>query len=252
MATFVLVHGAFYGGWCWRRVRALLREAGHEVFTPTLTGAGERSHLLSRGVSLGLHVQDVVNVLEYEELEQVILVGHSYGGMVITGVADRVPERLAHLVYLDAHLPDSGQAASGAFSAGTGEVLQSLSEAQSPSEAEAWLLPPLPPDAVGITREEDVAWVRKRVSHPLHTLNEPLHLRHPPGKVPGTYIRCTQRQGLVALFGTDPLAPFFDKARQRGMRFRDLDSGHDAMITVPREVADELLRIAPLGSSHAA
>ncbi|MBZ4422368.1 alpha/beta fold hydrolase [Myxococcus sp. RHSTA-1-4] len=238
MATFVLVHGAFYGGWCWKHVRALLRQAGHEVFTPTLTGSGERHHLLSREVSLATHVQDIVQVLEHEDLRDVVLVGHSYGGMVITGVADRLPGRLRHLVYLDAHLPDPGQAASGAFSEGTADVLQSLAQAQ----GEAWLLPPLPLHVMGVTRPEDVEWAQpRRVPHPLHTLNEPLPLHRGPSTLPGTYIRCSQREGLLQAFGTDPLAPFFDKARQRGFRFLDIDSGHDAMIAVPQLTAQALL-----------
>src|SRR5881409_3342030 len=102
MATFVLVHGGFHGGWCWKRVTPLLRAAGHEVYTPTLTGLGERAHLLTRDVGLATHVQDVINVLTYEELTDLLLVGHSYGGMVITGVAERLPARVRQLVYLDA------------------------------------------------------------------------------------------------------------------------------------------------------
>jgi pimeloyl-ACP methyl ester carboxylesterase len=102
MATFVLVHGSWLGGWCWQRVTPHLRAAGHEVFTPTLTGLGERAHLLTRDVGLDTHVHDIVNVLEFEELREVILVGHSYGGMVVAGVAECVPHRLARAVYLDA------------------------------------------------------------------------------------------------------------------------------------------------------
>jgi pimeloyl-ACP methyl ester carboxylesterase len=109
MATFVIVHGAWSGGHAWRWVRPLLRSAGHEVFTPALTGLGERSHLASAQVDLETHVRDVVAVLEYEDLREVVLVGHSYGGMVISGVADRVPERLVQLVYLDAEVPMDGQ-----------------------------------------------------------------------------------------------------------------------------------------------
>src|SRR5579862_6453256 len=101
MATFVLVHGAWHGGWCWRKLTPLLRAAGHEVFAPTLTGLGERAHLATPEVGLSFHVQDVVNVLVYEDLHEVVLVGHSYGGMVITGVTGQAPERLAQLVYLD-------------------------------------------------------------------------------------------------------------------------------------------------------
>src|SRR5207248_5461012 len=110
MTTFVLVHGAWHGGWCWRKLTPLLREKGHDVFTPTLTGLGERVHLAGPEVGLGVHVQDVASVIEYENLHDVVLVGHSYGGMVIAGVAGRLPERLAHLVYLDAYAPEDGQA----------------------------------------------------------------------------------------------------------------------------------------------
>ena len=107
MTTFVLIHGAWHGGWCWKKVSPILREAGHETYSPTLTGLGERSHLLSRDIDLNCHIQDVVNVLEYKGLKDVVLVGHSYAGMVITGVADRCPERLAQLVYLDAFAPQN-------------------------------------------------------------------------------------------------------------------------------------------------
>src|SRR5262245_30690572 len=109
MTSLVLVHGGWEAGWCWRKVVPLLRDAGHEVFAPTLTGLGERKHLASPEVGLDTHVQDIVGVLESEELDEVILVGHSYGGMVIAGVAERVPERLAQLVYLDAFVPEDGQ-----------------------------------------------------------------------------------------------------------------------------------------------
>ncbi len=108
-ATFVLVHPAWFGGWCWGKVTPLLRDRGHDVYTPTLTGLGERAHLANPEISLATHIEDVVNVLEFEDLQRVILVGNSSGGMVITGVADRVPERLAQVVYLDAFVPEDGQ-----------------------------------------------------------------------------------------------------------------------------------------------
>src|SRR4051794_36628721 len=105
MATFVLVHGGSHGGWCWTKLTPLLRTAGHDVFAPTLTGLGERVHLLSRDVGLSTHITDITHVLEYEDLRDVVLVGHSYAGMVITGVAAQIPDRLRHLVYLDACFP---------------------------------------------------------------------------------------------------------------------------------------------------
>src|SRR3972149_5119926 len=109
MATFVLVHGSFGGGWVWQKVTPLLRAGGHEVYTPRLTGVGDRSHLLNCGVDLTTHITDVASLLFYEDLSDVVLVGHSYAGMVITGVAAKVPERLKLLVYLDAYVPDAGQ-----------------------------------------------------------------------------------------------------------------------------------------------
>ena len=108
MSLFVLVHGTGHGGWCWKFVRDILDEQGHRVYTPTLTGCGERVHLLHPDIGLEMHIQDIVNVLEWEELENVVLVGHSYGGLVISGVADRAKERLRHLVYLDAIVPGDG------------------------------------------------------------------------------------------------------------------------------------------------
>ena len=116
-AIFVLVHPAWLGGWCWRKVTPLLRDRGHDVYTPTLTGLGERAHLANPEISLATHIEDVVNVLEFEDLHRVILVGNRSGGKVITGVADRVPTRLAQVVYLDAFVPEGGQSLVDLFAA---------------------------------------------------------------------------------------------------------------------------------------
>src|SRR5271156_6717541 len=109
MANFVLVHGAWIGGFCWRPNAQALRKAGHEVYTPTMTGLGERSHLMSPSINLDTHITDIVSVIKHEELSDVVLVGHSYGGMVITGVADMLPDKITSLVYLDAFVPENGQ-----------------------------------------------------------------------------------------------------------------------------------------------
>ena len=111
MATFVLVHGSCHGGWCWKKVTPLLRKYGHNVYTPTLTGLGERSHLVSRNIGLDTHILDIIQVLEYEDLSEVTLVDHSYGGLVIVGVAEVIPERIKHLVYLDAYIPQDNKSA---------------------------------------------------------------------------------------------------------------------------------------------
>ncbi len=238
MAKFVLVHGAFTGGWYWQRVNRRLRAAGHDVWTPSLTGAGDRSHLLTPSVSLATHIEDIVQTLKYEGICDAILVGHSYGGMVITGVADRVPERLSQLVYLDAAYPRDGQNATGGFAEGTGEALEKMSD-ETVSSFE--LLPPLPLQAYGVTSDEDIAWIGdRRVAHPMSTLNEPLRLEHGPTQVPRTYIRCTDRQGLLAVFGADPLQPMYEQAVADGVHILKVDSGHDAMITAPGPVAELL------------
>ena len=109
MATFVLVHGGFHGGWCWKRVKPVLQGFGHEVYTPTLTGLGERAHLASPNVGLETNIMDVVNVIRYEDIQDVVLVGHSLAGIVITGVADIIPESISQLVYLDSWRPKDGQ-----------------------------------------------------------------------------------------------------------------------------------------------
>ena len=148
--SFVLVHGGWLGAWCWRRVRPLLQAAGYEVFAPTLTGLGERAHLLSPDIGLMTHVQDVVGLIEAEELQDIVLVGQSYAGMVITGVADRVPERLSHVVYLDAFVPRDGQSLADLVGP---EMMANLEQAAR-AQGSGWRVPPLPPQACGVTDEK--------------------------------------------------------------------------------------------------
>ena len=237
MATYVLVHGAFHGAWCWNQVAPLLWGAGHEVYAPTLIGLGERSHLARPDVGLATHVQDVVNVLEYEDLHRVVLVGHSYGGMVIAGVADHAPGRLAHLVYVDAVVPEDGQAGVDLLPAERRDAILG----QPRAAAEEWLVPAPRPEFFGVTDEADLAWVRPRlVPQPLRTFTEPHRLRHPEAPPPPrTYIACT---GL----GASPTSrPFAERARaDPSWRYRELATGHDAMVTLPRELARLLLEAA--------
>ena len=238
MATFVLVHGAFIGGWAWRRLTPLLTAAGHDVWTPTLTGAGERAHLLTPGIGLSTNIQDIVSVLEYEDLRDVILVGHSYGGMVITGVADRARERIAELVYLDAHVPENGQNAMGALTEGTSEKLEDMSGGPAADEQGPRLLPALSPELLGIVEPEQQAWVAPRLrAHAMKCLEEPLFLEHGEPAMPRSYVLCTDRQKLVDFFKVDPLSTFVDKARRDGFRFHEIPSGHTPMISHPRELA---------------
>jgi pimeloyl-ACP methyl ester carboxylesterase len=245
MSTFVLVHGGFYGGWAWQRVARLLRADGHEVYTPTLTGFGERSHLLSRSVTLDMHIQDVANLLRYEDLREVILVAHSYGGMVITGVADRLLDRVALLVYMDAHIGANGKSSLDLLSGGTSDTLDDMSETT--ADDDQWLLPPLPPDATGIVSAEDLAFIGDKMGPlPLPILSHKLRLSHDlPHCLPHAYIRCTDRSGLLKYFPSDPLMPFYAQiASEPGWTIRDLASGHDPMVTHPRELAAVLSELA--------
>lgn len=237
MATFVLVHGAFEGGWCWQRVARQLRAKGHDVHTPTLTGCGDRAHLLTRETSLSTHVDDLCARLEMEDLRDVVLVGHSYGGTVVTIAADRCSKRIRRVVYLDASAPDHGQASTGAFAEGTDDKLAELSAGSD------WLLPPLPLEVVGITDPSDGEWVNaRRKSHPVRTLHEEVRLERGDAEPPfaTTYVTHTAKQPMIDLFGADPLAPFVEKARARGWRLREIETGHDAMLTHP-EIVSALL-----------
>jgi pimeloyl-ACP methyl ester carboxylesterase len=237
MACFVLVHGAFHGGWVWRRVARYLRAAGHEVHTPTLTGCGDRFHLLTKDVGLETHAQDLEQTLLHEDAQEVILVGHSYGGTVMTLAAARQPARIRQLVFLDAQAPTDGQTASGALAEGTSDRLAQL------SSGDEWLLPPLPFEAVGIVAPADVAWVEgRRHPHPMRTLLEPVRLpRGALDSIPKSYIECTRHEPLIAVFGVDPLKPFAERAVREGFRYQRLDAAHDAMVTEPRSVADLLI-----------
>ena len=218
-ATFVLVHGAWHGGWCWTRLCPLLRAAGHHVFAPTLTGLGERAHQLAPDVDLAVHVQDVAAVLTYEDLRAVVLVGHSYGGMVITGVAARLPERLAHLVYLDAFLPEPGTAVADYAPL-------------PPTKADGWRVPP-PGTAgdLGVVDTREAAWATARLGdQPLRTFTQPVPAAPAPSPaLRRTFIQCTR-------------APWFEhaaaRARRYGMTYHPLlGAGHDAMLSQPAELA---------------
>ncbi|HEX4531243.1 MAG TPA: alpha/beta hydrolase [Acidimicrobiia bacterium] len=237
MATYVLVHGGGHGGWCYQRVARLLRSSGHEVYTPTLSGLGERSNLLSPDIDLDLHVRDVVAVLHYEDLRDVILVGHSYGGMVITGAADRAADRIGRVVYLDAANPGNGQSLL--------DVAGPIMEATRPLGAvvdgvELVLLPS--PEAglfFGVTDPGDVAWMAERLTgHPWKCFEQPLWLTDEAtfAALPKYHIVCTS-----TLATRDP--ELMEKARADG-RLWEIDTGHDLMITEPAAVADALLQIA--------
>lgn len=237
MATFVLVHGGGHGGWCYRDVARILRSSGHAVHTPTLTGLGERSHLLSPAVDLDVHIHDITQVMRYEDLTDVLLVGHSYGGMVITGAADRAVERVGALVYLDAANPVNGQSLVDV----AGPVIQMTRPLGQVVEGTELVLLPAPGASAfyGVTDPETMAWMDERLTgHPWKCFEQPLELTHeePLWAIPQYHVVCT------STLATRDLG-LMDRARAEG-RLWDIDTGHDLMITEPRRVADALLEIA--------
>ena len=234
MATILIVHGAWSSGWAWKKMRPLLRELGHEVLTPTCTGLGERAHLASPQVGLDTHVDDILAVLEYEDLHDVLLLGHSYGGMVATGVADRAGARMSQLVSLDAFVPTDGQSVFDLIPRAA--ATRNLEQAR--TQGDGWLLPanPLPPD----TPAEDVAWaLPRRRMQPLKCFSAPLRLSPAPAALARSYIYCT-RSGPGDVF-----RPFAERARaDYGWRHHELDASHNPHITMPDTLADLLDRIA--------
>ena len=228
---FVLVHGAWHGGWCWRRVARLLRAAGHEVFTPTLTGFGERAHLLSADVGPDTLVQDVVGVLENEELSDVVLVGHSFGALVALAVAEAAADRVRRVVLLDGLVVEAG---APGFDGLPPEAAAARKDAAAASGEIAF--PPPGGAAFGLSDPEDIAWVDRRLTpHPLRTYAEPFPLHAPlGGGRPVTYIACT-----------DPAYPAIHSAhaivRREGWEFRELATGHDAMVSAPEATAELLM-----------
>lgn len=227
MATFLLVHGTGHGGWCWQKVRPLLRAHGHDVFTPTLSGLSDRSHLLACGIDLATHITDVTNLLWYEDLADVVLVGHSYAGMVITGVAATMPERLKRVVYLDAYLPDDGQSEADLWPA---EMRASIEREAAAGQG---LRQPPTTDFFGITDPAMAAWVKARVTpQPLATYTQPVPAGSPQSAaLPRTFIHCTAGP-TTPLFGI-----FAAKARARGWPVHEIATGHDVMLTAPDAVA---------------
>jgi pimeloyl-ACP methyl ester carboxylesterase len=227
MTPYVLLPGAWSGGWQWRPVARLLRAAGHEVYTPTLTGLGERVHLASPAVDLETHVLDVLNVLADEELSGIVLVGFSYSGMVATAVAERAPARLAHLAYVDAFVPEDGQSL---FDLAGPEVAARF-EALARERGDGWRMPHDPPDAP------------RRTAHPLKTFQGRVAVGNPAAAaLPRTYIYCTDKAEMGG--GNAGIAASAARARAAGWRYRELPTSHVAMETMPRELTDLLLHLA--------
>ncbi|EJC63116.1 hypothetical protein QWA_05885 [Alcaligenes faecalis subsp. faecalis NCIB 8687] len=234
--TFVLVHGAWHGGWCWSRLAERLQAKGHKVYTPTLTGLGERSHLLGPDITLNTFVDDVANLIRWEDLSNVVLVGHSFAGLVISGVADVMPRCIRHLIYLDAFILPSG---TSTFDTLPEKMVESMIASAGQSTIPA--VPPPPLHALGLHATEDLRFVGNRLTpQPLSVYRSALVLQNPVigNSRPCTYISCTQ-----------PVFRAVDTSRewarqQKDWEFRELETGHSAAITHPDLLSRLLVEIA--------
>jgi len=234
--TFVLVHGASQGGWCWRRVSDRLEHGGHKVFTPTLTGLGERSHLMSRDVDLDMHITDVVNVIKWENLENIggiVLVGHSYGGWVVSGVAEQVLPAISSIVFLDAFMPENGQKGLDLNSGRSrAEIARALKNGD--------ISRPAPPATTWNVNEKDRAWVdAKQTAQPIGVSLKPIKLTGARDRVAKkTYIRAMK-------YENPNFDRFYAKTKaDRSWRTYEVACGHDVMIDMPDRLTEILLEVA--------
>lgn len=228
MATFLLVPGGWHGGWCWKKLTPHLRAAGHEVCTPSLAGLGERSHLLTPEIDLDTHVQDILGLLFFEDLREVIIVGHSYGGMLIPMVLERAADRIVHAVFLDALVPPPDHSVF--------DILPDVKTwwtDRANAVGEGWYVPPFEGNTFGITDHEDIKWVMARLTpHPIRTFQQPAQFTRAPYLiVPCTFIAC---HWVLETYGAEP-------PQAEGMDYVELSTAHAAMITAPRELAEILL-----------
>jgi pimeloyl-ACP methyl ester carboxylesterase len=238
----VLVHGAWHGGWCWARLRPLLEAAGFRVFTPTLTGLGERAHLRSPVPTLRTHVDDIVGLITAEELQEVVLVGHSYAGMIVTGVADRLRERIRHLVYLDAAVPGDGDSFASHIPGMSAEAVdRRISAFKAMASDGAWLPPPSP-DVVGVADPEDAAWLARRLGpHPLSTWLEPLRLANGGhAGIPKTYVLATKP--MTSVMGYPLHADIAGRGGEWSLR--KIECGHDMMVVEAGRTAELIVEAA--------
>ncbi len=232
MSTFVLVAGAWQGGWTWGRLAPRLRARGHEVHTPTLTGLGERAHLLSPQIGLETHVADVVGLLSHERLSDVVLLGHSYGGQVIAGAASCRPDLIGRLVYLDAFLPEDGQSATELQPPDIARHYRESVE----ERGFGWLIPPRRLDVLGVTDPDDVSWLEGLMSpHPYRTFNDPAWVTRESLECPSVYIECVDWMRVFR--------PQREKAAGRGWPVFELATGHQAMTTDPEALAELLVNL---------
>ena len=231
--TFLVCHGAWSAGWAWKKMHPLMTAAGHRLITPTYTGLGEREHLANPNIDLETHIQDMLGAIKYEELSNFVLIGHSYGGMVATGVADRVPERIRKLIYLDAFVPTDGQSLADLVGPAGAEGMRTGAKAS----GDGWRVPanPPPPD----TSAEDIKWIQAlRIPQPLKTLESPVRLKNGDTKIPRAYIYALRKTP------ADTFKQFADRAKKEKWDYREIDASHSPHVTSPQALATLLQSIA--------
>ncbi|WP_037161835.1 alpha/beta fold hydrolase [Rhodococcoides fascians] len=236
-SPFVLLHGGRHGGWCWRKLTPLLRAAGHDVYTPTLTGLGERSHLLDRSVGLGTHIDDLVATFEYEDITDAILVGHSYGGFVTSGAMERLADRVKFVVLLDGHLAKQGESVLYLNGVAREAAMTQLAR----EHGDGWFVPPADASRYGVTDPDDIEWANARMTaQPLKTYQDPIGPTDSMWRHPGLFIECNP---------SSLEADLLKRTRQRSIDdpafgYAVLNASHNAMVTDPVAVAELLLRSA--------
>lgn len=234
MKTFILIHGMWHGGWCWERLTPLLRAAGHVVYVPTLAGLAERAHLRNDNIDLNTHIQEIINLCEANDLHEMILVGHSLGGFMAPVVADRIPERIAHIVNLDGIIPENGKA----FKEMMPDYWNDFKNRALTSGNE-WWAPPVLEWTFGVSGA-DLEWMQSKLTpHPLKTWTTVVALENPAAQsLSRTFILCTEG------YSEDEIEQERTKFTQAGYSYRSLPTGHDAMITMPNALANILLELA--------
>jgi pimeloyl-ACP methyl ester carboxylesterase len=234
---FVLVHGGRHGGWAWRDVARRLRARGHDVYTPTLTGLGERAHLLCPEIGLDTHIDDLVGVFEFEDLQDVVLVAHSYGGMPVAGAMERIADRVRAVVWLDAHMPRTGESIFGLI----GPERAARMRAMAADEGHGWFIPTSDASWWGLSDPEQIAWVNSKTTpQPIKTYMDEIETTDRAWSHPGTMIECCPSR-----------LPDLDLERQRTRAQTDphfhrqeIDACHEPMITDPERLAELLLDAA--------
>jgi pimeloyl-ACP methyl ester carboxylesterase len=230
-ATFLVCHGAWSAGWAWKKMHPLMAAAGHRLVTPTYTGLGERAHLANPSIDLETHIQDILNVIRYEDLRDIVLIGHSYGGMVATGVADRARDRMARVIYIDAFVPEDGQSLLDLDESMRARMQEFV------TSGDGWRISPnpTPPD----TPPADVEWLtERRVGMPIKCFEMKLKLHGGKLTLPRSYIYATR------IAPADTFGPFAKRAKnEAGWRYYEIDASHSANVTAPETLMGLLAKI---------